>query len=128
LFLEAGADLAKPQAVDRPEDIARTIAEVPCPFMATLSQAAGRARVDVAEMRQLGVAAVSMPSIALFAAAQAVSTVLEELASGQSLAAVEDRLMPLDTYYNLVGLEDAQAAEERFQAEATRLLQPRAVA
>jgi hypothetical protein len=36
--------------------------------------------------------------------------------------------MPLDTYYDLVGLDDAQAAEERFQAEAARLLQPRAVA
>jgi methylisocitrate lyase len=128
LFLDAGADLAKPQAVDRPEEIARAIAEVPCPFMATLSQAAGRARMDVAEMRAIGVAAVSMPSIALFAAAQGVSSVLRDLAASQSLASVEDRLMPLDAYYDLVGLEDAQAAEERFQAEAARVLQPRAVA
>jgi len=128
LFLEAGADLAKPQAVDRTEEIARTIAEVPCPFMATLSQAAGRARVDVAEMRRMGVAAVSMPSIALFAAAQAVGTALRDLAASQSLATVEDRLMPLEEYYALVGLDDAQAAEERFQAEAARLLQSRAVA
>jgi 2-methylisocitrate lyase-like PEP mutase family enzyme len=128
LYLEAGADLAKPQTVDRPEDIVRAIAEVPCPFMATLSQAAGRARVDIAEMRALGVAAVSMPSIALFAAAQAVSSVLEDLAAGQSLAAVEDRLMPLDSYYELVGLDQVQAAEERFQTEAERLLQSRAIA
>lgn len=128
LFLEAGADIAKPQAVDRAEEIARAIAEVPCPFMATLSQAAGRARMDVAGLRALGVAAVSMPSIALFAAAQGVSQVLGALAAGQPLAALEERLMPLDAYYDLVGLAEAQAAEERFQAEAARLLQPRAVA
>lgn len=128
LFLEAGADLAKPQAVDRTEEIARTIADVPCPFMATLSQAAGRARVDVAEMRRMGVAAVSMPSIALFAAAQAVGTALRDLAASQSLATVEDRLMPLEEYYALVGLDEAQSAEERFQAEAARLLQSPAVA
>lgn len=128
LFLEAGADLAKPQAVDQPGEIARAIAEVPCPFMATLSQAAGRARVDVAALRALGAAAVSMPSIGLFAAARAVDAVLRELAQGQSLAAVEDRLMPLDDYYDLVGLDRAQAAEDRFQAEAARLTQPHAVA
>ncbi|MDT8332914.1 oxaloacetate decarboxylase [Roseomonas gilardii] len=128
LFLDAGADLAKPQTVDRTDEIARAIAEVPCPFMATLSQAAGRARVDIADLRALGVAAVSMPSIGLFAAAQAVGTVLEDLASTQSLAAVEDRLMPLDAYYDLVGLDDVQAAEERFQSEASRLLRPHAIA
>jgi methylisocitrate lyase len=127
LFLEAGADIAKPQAVDRADEIARAIAEIPCPFMATLSQAAGRARVDIAELRAMGVAAVSLPSIGLFAAARAVRDVLGELAASQSLAAVEDRLMPLDDYYGLVGLDQAQAEEERFQAEAERLLQPRAV-
>jgi 2-methylisocitrate lyase-like PEP mutase family enzyme len=128
LFLDAGADLAKPQAVDLPEEIARAVAEVPCPFMATLSQAAGRARMDIAGLRALGVAAVSLPSVGLFAAAQAVGAVLHDLAEGQSLAAVENRLMPLDDYYDLVGLDQAQAAEDRFQAEAARLLQPRAVA
>jgi 2-methylisocitrate lyase-like PEP mutase family enzyme len=128
LYLDAGADLAKPQAVDLPDEIARAIAEVPCPFMATLSQAAGRARMDIAGLRALGVAAVSLPSVGLFAAAQAVGAVLHDLAEGQSLAAVEDRLMPLDEYYDLVGLDQAQAAEESFQAEAARLLQPRAVA
>lgn len=122
LFLEAGADLAKPQGVDRPEEIARAIAEVPCPFMATLSQAA-RGRVqDIADLRALGVAAVSLPSIGLFAAARAVGEVFETLAAEGSLAAVEPRLMPLDDYYDLVGLERSLAQEARFRAEAARVL------
>jgi 2-methylisocitrate lyase-like PEP mutase family enzyme len=128
LYLDAGADLAKPQAVDLPEEITRAVAEVPCPFMATLSQAAGRARMDIAGLRALGVAAVSLPSIGLFAAARAVGAVLQDLAQGQSLVAVEDRLMPLDDYYDLVGLDQVQAAEDRFQSEAARLAQPRVVA
>jgi methylisocitrate lyase len=123
LFLEAGADLAKPQGVDRPEEIARAIAEVPCPFMATLSQAARRRVQDIADLRALGVAAVSLPSIGLFAAARAVREVFGTLAAEQSLAAVEPRLMPLNEYYDLVGLERSLAQETRFQAEAASILE-----
>jgi 2-methylisocitrate lyase-like PEP mutase family enzyme len=84
--------------------------------------------MDIAGLRALGVAAVSLPSIGLFAAARAVGAVLQDLAQGQSLVAVEDRLMPLDDYYDLVGLDQVQAAEDRFQSEAARLAQPRVVA
>src|SRR6266496_5518647 len=41
LFMEAGADMAKPQGVDSIEDIQRVLREVGGPHMATVSQAAG---------------------------------------------------------------------------------------
>src|ERR1700675_1744528 len=41
LFMEAGADMAKPMGVDAIEDIKRVLREVGGPHMATLSQAAG---------------------------------------------------------------------------------------
>ena len=41
LFMEAGADMAKPMGVDTIEDIKRVMREVGGPHMATLSQAAG---------------------------------------------------------------------------------------
>ena len=49
LFVAAGADLAKPQGVDAIEDIKRVIREVDCPYMATLSQAAGAKRRSLEE-------------------------------------------------------------------------------
>lgn len=121
LYLDAGADVAKPQGVDRPEEIARAIEVLPCPFMATLSQAARDRLQDIGELRALGVAAVSLPSIGLFAAAQAVGDTFDRLARTGSLAAVEARLMPLDAYYELVGLDERLAEEAAFREEAARL-------
>jgi 2,3-dimethylmalate lyase len=44
LFMEAGADMAKPMGLDAIPEIKRALREIPCPHMATLSQAAGRGR------------------------------------------------------------------------------------
>jgi len=44
LFMDAGADMAKPMGVDAIEDIKRVLREVGGPHMATLSQAAGLKR------------------------------------------------------------------------------------
>src|SRR5439155_1149279 len=41
LFMEAGADMAKPMGLDTIPEIKRALREIPCPHMATLSQAAG---------------------------------------------------------------------------------------
>ncbi|KRD59012.1 hypothetical protein ASE71_09355 [Ensifer sp. Root954] len=123
LFLNAGADIAKPQGVDRPTEIARAVAEVPCEFAATLSQAAGSRLADIEDLRRLNVGTISLPSISLFAAAQAVSETLSTLASTQSLAAVERRLMKLDDYNEVVGLERSMAEEAGYREEARRLLE-----
>lgn len=122
LFLEAGADIAKPQGVDKPAEIARAIAEVPCPFFATLSQASRDRALDIAELRALGVASISLPSVSLFAAAQAVGGMLDTLIAAQSLARVEAMLMSLDDYNALVGLDSRLAHEEQFRDEAQSLL------
>ena len=98
LFMEAGADMAKPQGVDRAEEIARVLREVPGPHFATLSQAAGAASTSIDELEALGVAAVTMPSLALFAAAQGVTRVLAKLRRNNSLAGLENDLLPLDDY------------------------------
>src|SRR6202790_3270528 len=76
LFMEAGADMAKPMGVDTIDAIKRIIREVRGPHMETLSQAAGGKHRDLNEPEQAGVAAVSFPSVALFAAAQAVRTAM----------------------------------------------------
>ena len=123
LYLDCGADLAKPQGVDREDEIRRAVAEVPCPFLATLSQAAGKARLDFDDLERLGVASVSLPSISLFAAARGVRDVLSRLARTRSLAAVEGELMPLDAYYELVGLSEETARELRYRDEAAHLVQ-----
>ena len=59
LFMEAGADMAKPTGVDTIAEIKRVLREVGGPHMATLSQAAGPKARSLAELEAAGVAAAT---------------------------------------------------------------------
>ena len=122
LYMAAGADMAKPMGVDTIAEIERVIREVPGPHMATISQAAGAKHRDLAELEAAGVAAVTFPSAALFAAAQAVREALAMLKRDRSLAGLGQKLMPLPDYYELVGLNDQLAREESYDRAAEALV------
>jgi 2-methylisocitrate lyase-like PEP mutase family enzyme len=121
LFMAAGADAAKPQGIDAIADIKRVIAEVPGPHFATISQAAGPRHRSLAELEEAGVATVSFPSVALFAAAHAVREVAGKLKRERSLASVGDALIPLEDYYGLVGLRAMLDREEGYDRAAAGL-------
>ena len=126
LFMEAGADMAKPMGADTIDDIKRVIREVGGPHMATISQAAGGKHRDLGELEAAGVAAVSFPSVALFAAAQAVRQAVATLKRDRSLAGVSERLMPLPDYYELIGLKAQLEREESYDRAAAALASGRA--
>ena len=126
LFMDAGADMAKAQGVDSIEDIKRTMREVGGPHMATLSQAAGLKRRSLEELEAAGVVAATFPSIALFAAAYAVRNVLRILKRENSLTATFDHLLPLEDYYQLVGLKAMLGREESYDKAAEALAHKRA--
>jgi 2,3-dimethylmalate lyase len=128
MFIEAGADLAKPQGADTIEDIKRVIREVPGAHMATQSQAAGKAKVTLADLEKIGVAAVSFPSATLFAAAAAARNVLRALKRDNSLDGVLNDLIPLNDYYDLVGLKDMLTREESYDVAARQIAGKRAAA
>ena len=126
LFMEAGADMAKPMGFDTIPEIKRAMREIPGPHMATLSQAAGPKARSLSELEAAGVCSATFPSIALFAAANAVRNVLRLLKRSDSLAPCQEHLIPLDDYYNLVGLKDLLAREESYDKAAAALVQKRA--
>lgn len=128
LFMEVGADIAKPQGVDSIEDIRRVIREVNSPHMANISQAAGPQHRSLAELEKAGVSAVIFPSVALFAATHAVQQVLRALKRDNGLAKVGDKLMSLDDYYDIVGLNAQMAREERYAKEAAAMVRRREAA
>jgi len=123
-FMAAGADAAKPQGIDAIADIRRVISEVPGPHFATISQAAGPKHRSLAELEEAGVATVSFPSVALFAAAHAVRHVVASLKRDNSLAEVGDALMSLPDYYALVGLQAMMDREESYDRAAAVLAKP----
>jgi methylisocitrate lyase len=126
LFLEAGADYAKAQGVHSAADVARVVREVDCPHLATFSQAAGTRHISLAELEAAGAAAVSFPSLSLFAAAKAVRDALTLVKRENSLDAAEPLLMPLADYYALVGLDEQHAREQAYERAAAAVASKRA--
>jgi 2-methylisocitrate lyase-like PEP mutase family enzyme len=126
LFMEAGADMAKPMGVDTVTEIKRVLREVGGPHMATLSQAAGPKARSLEELEAAGVVAATFPSLPLFAAANAVRNVLRLLKRDNSLAPCQDHLVSLDDYYGLVGLKPLLEREEAYDNAAAALVRKRA--
>jgi 2-methylisocitrate lyase-like PEP mutase family enzyme len=126
LFMEAGVDMAKPIGVDMIADIKRVVREVPGPHMANMSQAAGRQERSLEELAEAGVAAVTFPSLPIFAAARAMRNVLRTLKRENSMTATFDKLLTLDEYYDLVGLKEQLAREEDYDKAAAALVHKRA--
>ena len=126
LFMEAGADMAKPMGFDTIPEIKRAMREIPGPHMATLSQAAGPKARSLSELDAAGVCSATFPSIALFAAVHAVRNVVRVLKGSDTLAPCQEHLVSLDDYYNLVGLKDLLAREESYDKAASALVQKRA--
>src|SRR6185437_15208341 len=59
LFMEAGADMAKPMGFDSIDEIKRARREIPGPHMATLSQAAGNKKRSLEDLEAAGVVAAT---------------------------------------------------------------------
>src|SRR6201985_2625215 len=96
LFMEAGADMAKPMGFDTIPEIKRAMQAIPGPHMATLSQAAGPKVRSLSELEAAGVCSATFPSIALFAAANAVRNVLRVVEKSDTLVPCLQHLLPLD--------------------------------
>lgn len=114
LYIAAGADMAKPQGLDSAAEIQMALAEVPGPHFATLSQAAGKAGLGLDALETLGVSAVTLPSLTLFAAARSVQQALAAIKQTGSLDSVHEALIPLGDYYELVQLEQFSERESRY--------------
>jgi methylisocitrate lyase len=126
MFMEAGADMAKPMGFDTIPEIKRAMREIPGPHMATLSQAAGPKARSLPDLEAAGVCSATFPSVALFAAANSVRNVLRLLKRDNSLAPCQEHLIALDDYYGLVGLKPLLEREERYDNEAAALTRKRA--
>jgi methylisocitrate lyase len=126
LFMDAGADMAKPMGFDSIDEIKRAMREIPGPHMATLSQAAGNKKRSLEDLEAAGVVAATFPSVALFAAANAVRNVLRILKRENSLTPTFEHLLPLEDYYELVGLKQQLEREEAYDKAAAAVAHKRA--
>ncbi len=128
MFMETGADMAMAQGADTVEDIKRVLAEVPGPHTANQSHAAGKAKTTLAELEALGFNAVVFPSAALFAAVGGVARAMAAIKRDKSFAAVEDELVSLEGYYDIVRLKDFNDRERQYDEAAATLIAKKSAA
>lgn len=125
LFLEAGADIAKPQCVDDAQGIKHVVARLACPYLSTLSGAAGGHTLDIADLQALGAASVSLPSLSIFAAMDGMRRAFDSISRTRSIAKTSLELPTLKDYYAAVGLDEYAARDAAYSAFAANVAKRR---
>jgi 2-methylisocitrate lyase-like PEP mutase family enzyme len=125
MYKEAGVDMAKAVGADTVESFSRLLREVPGPQMANMSNANPKGMPTPDEFDKAGAAMMTFPSVALFAAAGAVTRAMAALKRDKTYDAVRPDLCSLDDYYRLVGLAEQNQAEADYLAAATAIVSAR---
>ena len=105
MFQEAGCDMVLPQGCDDLNDAKLTRDKLEKHTSYNMSHAAGKAKLTLKQVEELGYTTASFPSAALFAAVGGVKRAMEALKRDKSFAAVEDEICGLEDYYDIVRLK-----------------------
>ncbi len=123
MYIDAGADAAKPMGADSVDALRRVVREVPGPHFANLSHANADWKLSIGDLEDAGAALVTFPSALLFAAVGAVTRSLKALKRDRSFEAARDELTSLRDYYDLVGLDAQTRTEETYLAQARAIVE-----
>jgi methylisocitrate lyase len=125
LYKDIGVDMAKVIGADRLDDFGRILREVPGPQMANMSNANPKGMPTPAEFEAAGAAMMTFPSAALFAAVGEVTRAMASLKRDNNLDAARPGFCALQDYYELVGLDAQNAAEQDYLAAARAVIAKR---
>jgi methylisocitrate lyase len=125
LYKDIGVDMAKVIGADRLDDFGRILREVPGPQMANMSNANPKGMPTPAEFEAAGAAMMTFPSEALFAAVGEVTRAMASLKRDNNLDAARPGFCALQDYYELVGLDAQNAAEQDYLAAARAVIAKR---
>lgn len=114
LFKESGVDFAKPMGADSWDDSKKVLAALKGPLNYNMSHAAGKAKLTLAQIEELGYSICGFSSAALFAAVGGVKRAMEALQRDRSFAAVEDEICGLDDFYEIVRLKRHNDLEQQY--------------
>lgn len=125
LYKDIGADMAKVIGADRIDDFSRIMREVPGPQMANMSNANPKGMPTPDEFEAAGAAMMTFPSAALFAAVGEVTRAMGSLRRDRNLDGARPGFCSLQEYYDLVGLERQNKAEQDYLAAAREVIAKR---
>lgn len=125
LYKDIGVDMAKVIGADRLDDFKRILREVPGPQMANMSNANPKGMPTPDEFDAAGASMMTFPSAALFAAVGEVTRAMGSLKKDRNLDAARPGFCALQDYYELVGLDRQNKAEQEYLAAARAVIEKR---
>jgi methylisocitrate lyase len=118
-YAEAGADLIFIEAPRTREDIIRLVKEIQAPISINLFDAVSGGKtplIDIDELKEMGVARVSIPVGPLFAAVKGMINYLDVIKDGIAEGR-NDLVVPFAEFKELVGFNKYRELEKKFLPE-----------
>jgi len=115
-YLDAGADMIFPEALESAEEFARFAAAVPAPLLANLTEFGRGPLLDFADLAALGYRAVLYPLTAFRAAMHAAGRALAELRDCGTQRGLLDRMQTRAELYDLLGYTAWEARDRAYFA------------
>ena len=116
-YREAGADLLFVEAPTSREELIKINSEVDAPLMAIQGEGGRTPMFTPKEFEEMGYNAVVYPGSALYAAAWAVRSVMEELMTTGTTKGFMDRMITFSDFNQLIGLDEVRKKESHYYKE-----------
>ena len=113
-YIEAGADMIFPEALESAEEFGRFAAAVSCPLLANMTEFGRGPLLTLDELGDLGYRAVLYPLTAFRAAMRAAEEVLIELRDQGSQRGALDRMQSRAELYDLLGYDGWDARDRGY--------------
>ena len=116
-YREAGADLLFVEAPTSKEELIKINSEVDAPLMAIQGEGGKTPMYTTKELEKMGYNVVVYPASALYAAAWAVRSVMEELMATGTTKGFMDRMITFSDFNQLIGLDVVRKNESHYYKE-----------
>ncbi|MDN5346929.1 MAG: methylisocitrate lyase [Clostridia bacterium] len=113
-YLEAGADIIFPEALQSREELALVAREVPGPLVANMTEGGKTPLLTAAELAAMGYKIALFPSATLRVAHKAMADFLKDLKETGTQIGWLDRMQSRQDLYDLVGLPKVNELEARY--------------
>ena len=116
LYRKAGADIVVFDALESIEQMKRVATEIDAPSAVSMVLGGRTPVLSCDELQEIGFNLVVYPTFCTCLIAKAVKNDMETIYKNRSLSGIEDMVLGLDEYNELVGLSEIRKKEEKYKA------------
>lgn len=120
-YVDAGADMVFPEALESAEEFARFAQLVRAPLLANMTEFGKSPLLSLTELADMGYAAVLYPVTLLRVAMLAVETALDQLATAGTQRDFVDVMQTRKQLYELLNYKDYDIRDQQYAAESQRI-------